>query len=447
MADCESSEYLTPMKILIILFHSTRNIGDLAILEATIARLKDNLEAPEFTLLANYPDEPYFDQKGIKVVPSPWAIVGKSNGRSLFHQLTYFLAGIFYALMTCLSLKFSDTLPSFVLGRWRVLFQSYLDAQIVIVSGGNQFYSSGRFGWPFPLNAMSLWLAHVFRKPVYTIPQSIGPLKRSWERWLIKILYRRNRMTFVRDKTTLRLAQDLIIPGVNYAPDFAFMQRTGDAHKARRILENRHVISERKNLGMTIIAPMGLALNRDLVNRYYDILAKIITKSVVELDYDVCIFRQVSGPSPVEDDGQANQLVVSKLEKTVMDRVHIIDGGYPPDIFESLYQHMDLFIASRLHSGIFAMCKNVPTVFIGYMSKTLGVLEALNLDQWCIEFAELDEKALWQLVNSMVNQRVEIQADIAGLMPEVFQQAEAVIPKIISDYNEVTRKNDNGKNS
>jgi colanic acid/amylovoran biosynthesis protein len=432
------------MKILIILFHSTKNIGDLAILEATMERFRDHLDAPKFTLLANYPDEPYFDRSDIKVVPSPWAIVGKSKDHSLFNQLSHFLLGIFWAVLSYLCLRFRAAPPSILPGNWRDLFQHYQEADIVIVSGGNQFYSSGKYGWPFPLNAMSLWLAHLFRKPVYTMPQSIGPLKRRWERWMIKFLYSKNQMTFVRERTSLRLAKGLGVNAVNYAPDMAFILRKDDTQKASRILTGLGIPAEHKKVGMTIIAPMGYAINKELINRYYDILAKTIEKIVLDMNYDVCIFRQVSGPSPLENDALANQHVVKKLEQRVADHVHLIDKAFPPATLESLYQHMDIFIASRLHSGIFALCQNVPTVFIGYLSKTLGVLEALNLDQWCIQLSELNENRLWGMIKTIVKQSMEIQSFIAASMPKVFQQADEVIPQIISDYNKVTKNNNHG---
>jgi len=423
------------LRIVIILFHSSQNIGDRAILESTIDRLRVMAENTEFVIIANYPEEPYFNRMNIVVEPSPWVHVGKTENQPFFYQLFHFLFGIGWAFISKLFLLSRKDLPFFVPHRWRNLFQTYLDADIIIGSGGNQFYSSGRFGWPFPLNAMSVWLAHIFQKPLFIMPQSIGPLKRIWERYVLASLYRKNRLTFLRDNRSLSLAKRLnLSKNVIYAPDLAFRSIDLDSKKAIRELEQWGFNESTFRIGMTIIAPMGFALNKNEVENYYSTLIGLIERMIRTINCEVYLFRQVSGPTDLENDGLVNELISSRIKSPEKESVHVVNCEYSTDLMMALYGQMDLFVASRLHSGIFALCSRRPTVFIGYLSKTMGVLEALGLETWGLELRNINHENVWQLVENAWEQRCAIGSYLNELMPQVFQQTDSVIKKIQDDY-------------
>ena len=429
------------LRITIILFHSSQNIGDRAILESTIDRLRNVAENTEFVIVANYPEEPYFNSLNVVVEPSPWVHVGRTESQPFFCQIYRFLFGIFWAFISKLFLLNKRGLPSFIPHHWRSLFQTYLDADIIIGSGGNQFYSSGRFGWPFPLNAMSVWLAHLFQKPLFILPQSIGPLKRTWERYLLASLYRKNRLTFLRDNRSLQLAKTLdLCENVFYAPDLAF--RSIDFEPSKAICELRQYgFNESKNkIGMTIIAPMGFALNKNEVENYYSTLKGLIERMIQTINCEVYLFRQVSGPTDLENDGLVNEIIASRIKSPEKESVHVVNREYSTDLMMALYGQMDLFVASRLHSGIFALCGRRPTVFIGYLSKTMGVLEALGLETWGLELQNINHENVWQLVEKAWEQRYSIGSYLNELMPQVFQQTDRVITKILDDYNRSIEK-------
>lgn len=428
------------LRILIILFHSSKNIGDRAILESTIERFRNHIEDPEFLVVANYPEEPFFNNRQISVEPSPWVLVGKTDDKSIFSQIWRFIFGIFWALISKLSLSTTKELPGYLPQKWHNLFQTYLNADIIVGSGGNQFYSSGRYGWPFPLNAMSVWLAHLFGKPLFTMPQSIGPLKRPWEKKLLAHLYRQNRMTFLRDNRSIQLAKKLdLVKNVSYAPDLAFRPSEVDSDKAKSFLNQWGFNKSDNNIGMTIIAPMGFALDKKQVENYYLTLKGLIEKMIRTIDCEVFLFRQVSGPTRLENDGIINEIIANKINSPEKKRVHVINQEFSPTLMMALYRQMDLFIASRLHSGIFALCGNVPTVFIGYLSKTMGVLEALGLDAWGKELSNINPENIWLLVNKAWDQKNRMRSDLKRLMPHVFEQADKVIIKVLIDYQNLLR--------
>jgi len=397
----------------------------------------------EFIIVANYPKEPFFRDQNVIVEPSPWVHVGKTEDKPFYCQLFWFVLGILWALISKMFLIAKKDLPAFIPKNWRGLFQTYLDADIIIGSGGNQFYSSGRFGWPFPLNAMSVWLAHLFQKPLFIMPQSIGPLKRAWERYVLASLYRKNRLTFLRDNRSLQLANRLKLNGsVFYAPDLAFRNIDFDPNNAIGVFEKLGFDESVNNIGMTIIAPMGHALNKDDVENYYSTLKGLIERMINTLHCEVYLFRQVSGPTPLENDGLVNETIASRIKGPEKESVHVVNQEFPTDLLMALYEQMDLFIASRLHSGIFAICGRRPTVFFGYLSKTMGVLEALGLETWGIELENMTPENVWCLVNRAWAQRSSIISYLNELMPQVFQEGDRVILKVLDDYNTMLKESD-----
>ncbi len=194
-----------PKTVLIANVHSSRNIGDQALLESAFMILRMAFGKPRLLVSVNWPDEPYFKQAdGFETFPSPLALVGGATNRSKWKQALGILRG---SLAGWLEARGFHGLSTRIGGPgWNRLFQAYRDADLIVGVSGNIFLSTGKFGWPFLTGALSVELAHWFRKPFYVLPQSIGPLKRNWERKLLRSIYGRARQVFLRDQVSLRVS-------------------------------------------------------------------------------------------------------------------------------------------------------------------------------------------------------------------------------------------------
>jgi len=208
--------------ILITHVHSSLNSGDRALLECAVSQARSVFGDPHITVSANWPDEPYFEKASYQVVPSPWHIVGCATRTSVLIQISRTVLGFFLALLSAIGFRFP--IKNCPFASWQLLFDVYQRADLVISVSGNQFYSTGKYGWPFPVNIFSVELAHIFRKPFYIMPQSIGPLKRGWEKALLRSVFRKARLLFFREEIALNLAKAIGIPAgiCHYAPDPAF---------------------------------------------------------------------------------------------------------------------------------------------------------------------------------------------------------------------------------
>ncbi len=80
---------------------------------------------------------------------------------------------------------------------------------------------------------------------------------------------------------------------------------------------------------------------------------------------------------------------------------------------------MDVFIASRLHSGIFALGMRIPTLFVGYLHKTKGVLEAIGLNDYNIDLANVTASNLIEKIQQIWENRDQLKEQIEIKMIQV----------------------------
>ncbi|MEN4011822.1 MAG: polysaccharide pyruvyl transferase family protein [Bellilinea sp.] len=413
-------------KILIALVHSTSNAGDLALLEMSILMLKKYFKEVDIIISANYPTEALLHNLGHEIVASPLSIIGKTQNMPLPFQL--------YRLMNgwCESQKIT-----WKHSHWSRLISAYNQADLVVAIPGNLFFSTGKYGWPYPAQAFSVSLAHRFNKPFYVLPQSIGPFKRKWEKKILRNIYSPARQIFLRDNRSLQFAREIGLPmeRVSYAPDPAFALEPENTENAIETLVRYGWLPNKPSVGVTVIPPMVRSLNINSINRYYKTLALTLENFSNSEDSQIVFFNQVTGPSAIEDDRLPTRVIYTQIKSNLPQKnILLIEDQLTPNMLKACYGHMDLFIASRLHSGIFSLGMKVPTIFIGYLSKTIGVLEMLNLQEFGLELENVDEYNLINLVLNTWNSKAEIRHKLEYLIPLVKQDTMKPAEIIYRDF-------------
>ena len=420
--------------ILLINFHSTKNSGDLALLEAAIRQLQSNFDLPQVIVSANYPQEEYFSENDISVVYSPATLIYSNH--SLWRQVFIWLIGL---IISCYSAY--STRPKAISNAsnpWRKLAASYASADLIVSCPGNQFLSMGRFGWPMIVSATAVYLAILFKKPLYVMPQSIGPFRRSWERRLMKWLYQHARLVFLRDGVSFQLAKDLGLPSdrLLHVPDLAL---AGEPISDRGSipLPNKPTIDPARGfIGVTVIRKLLKTLKGEEIEKYHTALAGALTFMVRKYDPNILFIPQVTGPTEAEDDRIAARLIRDRMGIPIV-RVYLFEDHLSTVELKALYRHMDIMVASRLHSGIFSLSVGTPTLFIGYLTKTRGVIEDLDMGEWLIELDRFEEAELVHKLEKLWQNRIQVREEINRCLPVWIKGVEQVGLRIAQDYQSV----------
>ena len=411
--------------ILLTNFHSQANAGDAALLQIAAGHLRAAFDSPRLIVAANYPAEAGLRRLGVEVAPSPGALAGCFEPASPWRQLSRLAAGLLAARPG----RTGHAPPG-----WQPLLAAYTEADLVISCAGNPFFSMGRFGWPLLVSASALWLALRCQKPLYLLPQSLGPFRRPWEARLMSSLCRRARLVFVREPLSLRQAQGWGLPAARLrpAPDLAFDFPPAGAGEAAACLRRWGWSPHIPAAGVTALPRLTRALTAESLEAAYRALGIALGRLCGEHGVRLFFFPQSSGPTTAEDDRLAARRVMARLPPAAS--AVLIDEPLEPALLKACYGQMQRFIASRLHSGIFALGMGTPALFIGYLSKTRGVLESLGLQDWLVELEAACPERLSARIDALWQEGEAQRAALAGRLPLLAAEARCAASQIAEDF-------------
>lgn len=421
---------------LIISYHSSLNCGDRALLEMNIKHLKEAFNTNNISVAVNWPEESYFQQtKDFKVVTSSWDAIKIRPDYPLIRQLINTISGMNYARLFRKGVR--ATIPS----EWKDVFFAYEKADIITSVSSTLFYSTGRFGWPFPVKTWTIELAHLFNKPFMVMPQSIGPLRWGWERTLLKSAYEKAFLILLRDQESLRLAESIGLPSskVKFAPDPTFAYPADSTDDALLLLNRYGFNPDEPSIGITLIPWQGRWVDQEVMANYYDELEKFIKIFIQTTRGKIFLFNQVTGPTSLDDDRGAANLLINKM--TVLDKNFIyVNEVLPPSLLKACYGQMDLIIATRMHSGIFALGMGVPVLYIGYLQKTRGLMEWLGLQDWVIDLKEVNHVVLLEKTYQAIHEISLRKEIIRQKLPQILTEIHNT-PKLIREaYQDASRR-------
>ncbi len=428
-----------PVTIFLVNFHSTCNAGDAGMLEVTLQLIRREFDSPRILIAADWPEEARYSELDLEVVGTPYHVTSVGPGSSAQKKILKAILGA--VLGWLVSHRLLRPSAKIIPARWKRLFDAYLEADLVAAVAGNIFGSTGKWGWPFPVSVLALELAHWFRKPLYILPETIGPLKRGWERTLLKTSLSKARIIFLRDASSMDLAKIIQIPleKTVYFPDLAFDLDPADRESAVATLQEFGYKSGEPALGMTIINWFSHTLDRGQVSSYYQSLATAVARLIQKYQVSVYLFSQVNGPTALENDHRANEIVYQFLcDLGLSSKVSIMKTVSPPATLKACYGMMDIFLASRLHSGIFAISMGVPTVFVGYLSKTRGMLKSLGLEEWVIDLGSANSDNLFEKLEQAWQHKEAISAGLQNIMPGIRAEISTLAARIREDYESLS---------
>jgi colanic acid/amylovoran biosynthesis protein len=140
-------------------------------------------------------------------------------------------------------------------------------------------------------------------------------------------------------------------------------------------------------------------------------------------DERVVIVSQVAVHGKDSDIEAATQLA-EELRSAGLEASFADLGEHTDAELSAFYGQFDLVVASRLHSGILALCAGTPIVALSYLPKTDGVLERLGMSSLVQPAAGLDPHALAGTVRDALERREELRGLVAERLTDARVSAE-----------------------
>ena len=112
------------------------------------------------------------------------------------------------------------------------------------------------------------------------------------------------------------------------------------------------------------------------------------------------------------------------LHKKINEESEIInlDKIQNPKELIYLYSKMDIFIGSRMHSAIFSLVGNVPTIALAYQPKTLGTFNLIGLEEFVLDIRTFQKKDLQNKIIELIKSKSKIKEDVYGQVTEIRQK-------------------------
>lgn len=400
-------------KIVITNSHSD-NRGDEAAQRAMISGLETLVPDAQITVLTVSPEGLNL-QRGVKVVGT----FSASTRR--------WLPLLVWATIRSLGIR----LPT--LGKAALLaIDAMADADAVISAPGGPY-----FGDLYPSHEINEHLFHLLlcrfmRKPVLIYGPSMGPFKRKKRNILRRYLLNHVKAITLRDPISKEYLEDLKLcqPLVYVTADSAFQDTVSPRDDVvKQALAEAGIVTASNRGGadrpLVGVTPAGAAWNyrglanfQELEETYKHVMAKMVDYLAMTFDATVLFFPQLYGRS--DDLPLINDIVARVTRK---DAAYVLSKKWDSQIQQAVISGMDLVIGNRYHSVIFALKGCVPTVCLAYEHKSVGIMNAIGLQDHVIRIADLDFDLLVRKIDQAWSHRQEITASLRSELPRIVELA------------------------
>lgn len=272
-----------------------------------------------------------------------------------------------------------------------------------------------------PFWLFSYWLSIKKGKKFILFPQSVGPLKMRWTRFLVKIALKNAYLYVGRDKTSY---ETLLSLGFNedkvmFVPDVAIQQEIGNAE-----IHDYFNDKTKKIIGITISNPPHSEMGKkvDFVQEIGSQIEKLDSN-----EYKILIMpsnyklREISG----------DYALCLKLQEKLSDKFEVAileNRPYFPDEYTSLLAQLEFFISTRMHVAILATTAFTPTIAINTQHKIMGYMKNIAMDHFCVEYENLN--TIFELSQEIANTREQIVENLKTANAKLKKEHEIFVSKL-----------------
>lgn len=202
-------------------------------------------------------------------------------------------------------------------------------------------------------------------------------------------VFRQHDCIYARESLTAATLQHIGVKNVSLLPDPAFL------------LEPQAVSEEQcqENAVALNLSPLVLRRSKDLLYQFVKV-AKFLLKKADRLLFlpHVCM--------PADNDQEALEELMQCLNADEQERIAWCPPEYTAAQRKYLISRCHMLVCCRTHASIAGYSCAVPTIVVGYSSKSKGIGADLDMERWVIPYE--DGRRLPELVSEMWDRREEI---------------------------------------
>lgn len=296
--------------------------------------------------------------------------------------------------------------------------KDFLDSDIIISKGGSYITaqnSSLRQSLSLFTMLYPFFLSKRYGKKMVIYSQSLGPVSGFFNIWMVKVALKKIKKIYLREDKCIAEYKEISalqsLVDMEVIPDTAFSLECDPVLSRYDVLINENNF----NVGMTLVDHAFKYIYDDNLKKskiinYRSAIIASIEFMVRNYGAHVHIFPQVIvnnshlGHSDVR---MSREVVDICNEKGIGDFVVYHEGDFNPMQLKEMYRNMDMFIGTRLHSVIFSLSCNVPSINIAYHgTKSQGILGLIQgFEDKVVSIDDLTEKELISKIEDLYMNR------------------------------------------
>ncbi|WIV13464.1 polysaccharide pyruvyl transferase CsaB [Proteiniborus sp. MB09-C3] len=251
-------------------------------------------------------------------------------------------------------------------------------------------------------------IAKMFNKPVVVYANGIGPINKKLNRTLTKRILNKVELITLRDFNSKKTLEEIgVHSNMVVTSDPVFTLEPSSRDRVNSIFEEEGIPTDKPLIGISVRSWKNS-------NNLIDVVSKAI--GYIDSSYNV---KTILIPMHYPEDLEIS-LKIAKNSNSP--NCYVIKNKYGVEDMMGIINRLELIIAMRLHSLIYAATQAVPMIGLVYDPKVDGLLEMLNIDEKCnAEKVELVE--LCSLIERVWNNKESIKSSLTDIKKELKEKA------------------------
>lgn len=430
------------MKYALVHCYTDKNKGDAAIIIATTQLIRSIDKEANISMFSTYgvnderlsTDHNIIKKYANRLFPAcfyePQSPFGFKNDKLRFITFLWIFTKSILMLISDNELFLSI----FMKNRETEAVATFLNSDVIISKGGSflvtensslrQTLSLIRMLYPFIL-------ANRYHKKIVIFGQSLGPVEGKFNKWLFEKVLANVDMIYLRESLCLDKYSSVkticLKTKCKIIPDTAFyLQSENDQdmpieinanvfnvgytlvdHDFKYISSPKEVEEKRKNYKQSIIESMKYLIDKE--------------SAIIHIFPQVKVDISFLG----HNDMKISQEIKEVFHNTIYeDKVNFYDENWTPIQLRNLYEKMDIFIGTRLHSVIFALSVYTPSINIAYHgTKSQGILSGIvGYEKYVVDINTIEIETLLSCIQDLLKNKEAIRKKLRTDMATIEKQ-------------------------
>jgi polysaccharide pyruvyl transferase CsaB len=251
-------------------------------------------------------------------------------------------------------------------------------------------------------------IAKLFKKPVMVYANGIGPINKKLNRVLTRKILNKVDLITLRDFNSEKTLDEIEVKNNIYVTaDPVFTLEPSDKERVNDILVKEGIPTDKPLVGISV---------RNWKNS--DKLKKVVSEAIDYIinNYDA---RVVLIPMHYPEDLEISNEIASRASQA---DCHVLQDNYSVEDIMGIINKLELIIAMRLHSLIYAATQAIPMIGLVYDPKVNGLLELIGVDSKC-DVDKLELVELCTTIEKTWNNKENIKEELYKVREQLKKKA------------------------